>query len=159
MNSKVSKQWLLDRYAMNAASVHGGSAVFANISLKLGRRGQYGPCMGVVFGIATERGLDGGISSVDIDSVSSSSVSDPAFDESAEGRSRKESRELEVDCENSDDGFRTTITFWKSDRLPFSKNAGLRRFEWICTSGCRCGKGVDARLGCCVNADDVIAMS
>lgn len=82
MNSSVSKQWLFDKYAMKAASVHGGSAVFANISLKFGLRGQYGPCAD--FGIATDSGLAGGISSVDIDSTSSSSVSDPALEEKAE---------------------------------------------------------------------------
>ena len=42
---------------MNAASVHGDSDVFANISLKFGLRGQYGPCTVLRCGIATESGL------------------------------------------------------------------------------------------------------
>jgi hypothetical protein len=40
VNSNVSKQWLLDRYAMKAARVHGEGDVLARISLKLGRLGQ-----------------------------------------------------------------------------------------------------------------------
>lgn len=44
---------------MKAASVHGASEVFANISLRIGLRGQYGPCTPLAFGIATESGLDG----------------------------------------------------------------------------------------------------
>ena len=44
---------------MNAASVHGGSEVLAKISLRLGLRGQYGPCTAPAFGIATESGLEG----------------------------------------------------------------------------------------------------
>lgn len=59
VNSNVSKQWLFDKYAMNAASVHGASDVFAKISRKFGLRGQYGPCTALVFGIATESGLEG----------------------------------------------------------------------------------------------------
>jgi hypothetical protein len=38
-NSNVSKQWFEERYAMNADSVHGGGAVFANNSLKFGLLG------------------------------------------------------------------------------------------------------------------------
>jgi hypothetical protein len=55
---------------MNAARVHGGSDVFANISRKKGLRGQYGPWTALDFGIATESGLEGGDSSVAMDSAS-----------------------------------------------------------------------------------------
>lgn len=43
VNSRVSKQWLFERYAMNAASVHGEGAVLARISRRLGFFGQKGP--------------------------------------------------------------------------------------------------------------------
>lgn len=43
---------------MKALSVHGGGAVFANISAKFGLRGQYGPDA-VLLGMATVSGLDG----------------------------------------------------------------------------------------------------
>ena len=43
---------------MKAASVHGGAAVLASISERLGRRGQYGPET-YPLGIATVNGLVG----------------------------------------------------------------------------------------------------
>lgn len=123
MNSNVSRQWLLDRYAINAASVHGASAVFANISLKFGLRGQYGPWTDVAFGIATDSGLEGGTSSVDMESSSSLSVVSPAA-ENNDGGFLEDA--VEVLSEKSDDGFRTTITFWKRERPNLSDNADLR---------------------------------
>lgn len=59
VNSNVSRQWLLERYAMNAGSVHGAGAVLARISLKFGLRGQYGPCTALALGMATLSGLGG----------------------------------------------------------------------------------------------------
>jgi hypothetical protein len=53
MNSRVSRQWLLERYAMNAVSVHGEGDVLARISCSLGRRRQYGPVAERASGIAT----------------------------------------------------------------------------------------------------------
>jgi hypothetical protein len=79
---------------------------------------------------------------LDMDRVSSSSVS--VLDEVREGGVE----DVVVVSEKSEDGLRTTITLWKRDCLHFSKTAGLRRLELICTSGCRCESGVDARLGC-----------
>lgn len=42
VNSSVSKQWLLERYAMKAARVQGAGAVFARISRRFGLLGQKG---------------------------------------------------------------------------------------------------------------------
>ena len=131
MNSNVSKQWLFDKYAMKAANVHGASDVFANISLRPGLRGQYGPCTALFVGIATESGLEGTYSSVDI--ASSSSASQPV--EITEGGLSEELVDLvevEVEVEDSDDGFRTTITRRKNDlRRPLSLEVTLRRFPVI----------------------------
>lgn len=66
------------------------------------------------FGIATESGLEGTYSSVVIDMVSSSSASQPVED-NTDGGQNEEFLEVEVETENSDDGFRTTITFRKND--------------------------------------------
>jgi hypothetical protein len=45
VNSKVSRQWLWDRYAMKALNVHGGGDEFESISSRFGLRGQYAPCI------------------------------------------------------------------------------------------------------------------
>lgn len=60
MNSRVSRQWFCERYAMNADNVHGGGALLARISERFGRLGQYCPVAekGDVRGIATLSGLD-----------------------------------------------------------------------------------------------------
>jgi hypothetical protein len=71
VNSRVSRQWLFDRYAIKAARVHGEGDVLARISLKFGRLGQYGPCAPATLGIATLKGRGGGESSADISSASS----------------------------------------------------------------------------------------
>jgi hypothetical protein len=54
VNSKVSKQWFWDKYAVNAPRVHGGDAVLLKTSGNVGRRGQYGPV-----GIERLSGLEG----------------------------------------------------------------------------------------------------
>ncbi len=96
---------------MNAARVHGASAVFARISLRFGRRGQYGPCTALDVGMATDSGRDGCVSSSDIDEVSVS-LSVSAL-EKIEGASRDVVVDVaaDVDSENSDEAFRTSITF------------------------------------------------
>jgi len=71
MNSKVSKQWFCDRYAMNAVNVHGGGAVFDSTSCSVGRRGQYGPD-----GMDRLNGLDGRKSPEDMKPSSSASQSE-----------------------------------------------------------------------------------
>lgn len=62
MNSRVSRQWFCERYAMNADNVHGGGELLARISERFGRRGQY--CLvdvkGAVRGMATLSGLEEG---------------------------------------------------------------------------------------------------
>lgn len=78
VNSSVSRQWLLDRYAMNAASVHGDGDVLARISLRFGRLGQYGPCAPVTLGIATLKGRGGDDSSADMSISSASSADQPS---------------------------------------------------------------------------------
>jgi hypothetical protein len=71
LNSNVSKQWFCDKYCVKALSVHGGDAVFARTSCRVGRRGQYGPV-----GIERLKGLDGGSSPDDMKPSSSASQSD-----------------------------------------------------------------------------------
>lgn len=61
MNSRVSRQWFCERYAINADKVHGGGALLARISERFGRLGQYWPVVekGIVRGgIATLNGLE-----------------------------------------------------------------------------------------------------
>jgi hypothetical protein len=72
VNSKVSRQWFCERYAVKALRVHGGGAVLSRTSCRVGRRGQYGPEM--------ERlsGLDGTCSPEDMKPSSSASQSDNA---------------------------------------------------------------------------------
>jgi hypothetical protein len=53
VNSKVSKQWFCERYAVKALMVHGGGASSDKTSCNVGRRAQYGPV-----GIARLKGLD-----------------------------------------------------------------------------------------------------
>lgn len=72
MNSKVSKQWFCDKYAMKALRVHGGGAVLARTSCNVGLRGQYGP----VFGIDRLNGLEGTNSPEDMKPSSSASQSE-----------------------------------------------------------------------------------
>lgn len=72
MNSKVSKQWFCDRYAIKAVRVHGGGAVFARTSCNVGRRGQYGPGLG----IDRLSGLEGTKSPDDMKPSSSASQSE-----------------------------------------------------------------------------------
>lgn len=71
VNSRVSKQWFCERYAMKALSVHGGGAVLARTSCNVGRRGQYGPA-----GIARLSGLEGRKSPDDMNPSSSASQSE-----------------------------------------------------------------------------------
>jgi hypothetical protein len=115
VNSNVSKQWLFDKYAMNAASVHGASAVFERISLRFGLRKQYDPCTAEDVGIATESGLVGDVSSFDMEKASTSvSVSSAAEAENTDGGYFEDLVEVDVvSSEKSDDGFRTTITLRK----------------------------------------------
>lgn len=70
VNSKVSRQWFWDKYAINAVSDHGGGALFESTSAKVGCLGLYGP-----WGIVTTRGFDVD-SSADIVSSSSASQSE-----------------------------------------------------------------------------------
>jgi hypothetical protein len=72
VNSNVSRQWFCERYAMNAASVHGCGAVFDKTSCNVGLRGQYG----IPDGIDRLRGLDGRKSPEDMKPSSSASQSD-----------------------------------------------------------------------------------
>lgn len=118
---------------MNAANVHGASAVFERISRKFGLRGQYGPCTEEDVGMATESGLVGGeVSSVDMERASSSVSVSPAATENTDGGYLEDFVEVDVVSEKSDDGFRTTITFWKRDLLSReARREGLRRVQWM----------------------------
>jgi len=71
VNSKVSRQWFCERYAVKALIVHGGGAVFDNTSCNVGRWGQYGP-----IGIDRLKGLDGRKSPEDMKPSSSASQSE-----------------------------------------------------------------------------------
>jgi hypothetical protein len=53
VNSRFSRQWFCDKNAMKDVSVHGGGAVFARISARLGLRLQG---VGMFFGIETVNG-------------------------------------------------------------------------------------------------------
>jgi hypothetical protein len=71
VNSKISKQWFCERYAVKALIVHGGGAIFDNTSCNVGRRGQYG-----LVGIDRLKGLDGRKSPEDMKPLSSASQSE-----------------------------------------------------------------------------------
>jgi len=76
VNSKVSRQWFCDRYAVKALRVHGGGAVFARTSCNVGRRGQYGP-----EGIERLNGLEGTNSPEDMKPSSSASQSERTYEQ------------------------------------------------------------------------------
>lgn len=101
VNSSVSKQWLVDRYAIKAVNVHGAGAVFAKISRRFGRLGQHGPSRFGSLGITTLRGLDLDSS---IDMAPSSSASQSPTEEQGDLLECTESIEY-------DEVFRAVITF------------------------------------------------
>lgn len=71
VNSKVSKQWFCERYAIKAVRVHGGGATLVRTSCNVGRRGQYGPD-----GMVKLNGLEGAKSPDDMKPSSSASQSE-----------------------------------------------------------------------------------
>jgi hypothetical protein len=98
---------------MNAVKDHGAGATLANISFKLGLRGQYGPSAPGTFDIATLSGRDWD-SSMDIAPSSSAS------------QSPTEEQWDPVECAEStdtDDVFRAIITL--SQKLPLRRPSGL----------------------------------
>lgn len=126
---------------MNAAKVHGGGEVFANISLRFGLRGKYAPCAPMLVGMATDNGRGGyDASSADIassESASTSVIADPVFCD--------ELVEEEVDeVVNRDGDFRRIITF---RRRLFGLRAGSDVQERHCKGDCR-----GASLANCVPA-------
>ena len=62
--------------------------------------------------------------------VSSSSASQPAVDK-ADGGQNEEFPEVEVETEDSDDGFRTTITFRKKDLRRLPLDVTLQRLKLV----------------------------
>ena len=82
VNSKFSKQWLCERYAVKALRVQGGGAEFERTSGKVGRCGWYVECVCIVSSsTVTLSGGEGLTSSIDIVSSSSASQSDIVRDD------------------------------------------------------------------------------
>jgi len=76
VNSKVSRQWFVERYAIKAVRDHGGGDELERISFNVGRRTHAAPCG---LGIDTLRGRESRLSSGDMDMT----VSDEGLSSSA----------------------------------------------------------------------------